>query len=65
MEGWQKLHIKKKLPYLIETTICSVRLKAGLLAKDLLSDEEDERLVRFYFMNQQVFLRASLPNGHN
>lgn len=43
MEKWQKTHIEKNLPDLIKNTKCSAGLKAGLRAKELLTNEEDEQ----------------------
>lgn len=50
MENWQITHINKNLPDLIKLTKCTTTLKAHLKAKNVISDEEEQRLVRPTFI---------------
>lgn len=59
MEEWEAAHITKQLPTLIKNTRCSAVLKAGLKAKELLSEDEDQRLVS---VHQQDIL---VPRSNN
>lgn len=46
MEEWQKDHINRNLDYLIENTVCSVKLLACLVARKIIDPTEKEEIVR-------------------
>lgn len=45
MESWQKQHIHKNLSNLISNTKCTIKFKAVLQGKELISEEENQKLV--------------------